>query len=81
MNFYTAVGNLTSPNFPEPPNHREECYYFIKVAETESIRLVVNVFNTETNKDILEIGAGPEILEKSATNLTGDLNHLPIDND
>ena len=50
---------MTSPNYPNSYNPREECDYHLKIPSAYSIRLVVEFFETENLKDVLAIGPGP----------------------
>ncbi|XP_071943795.1 uncharacterized protein [Antedon mediterranea] len=56
---YGEVGELFSPNFPEPYDSRDNCLYFIKVPSASHVVLNFSVFDVEDFKDSLEIGAGP----------------------
>ena len=84
MNYYSETGVLTSPNYPEPYNNRENCNFFIKIALAESIRLVFHYFVTEHDKDILIFGPGPLIDlylydPENFIELHGNLTVLPIE--
>ena len=79
MNYYNATGTLTSPNYPEPTNHREECDFFVKIATADSIRIVFDFFDTEGLKDVLTFGSGPLIDVVDPNNyleLHGNLSNL-----
>ena len=87
INFYTEVGHLTSPNYPDLANDKEECDYLLKIASAYSIRLVVEFFETEMLKDFLTFGPGPTVdidlvgTDPGVVNLTGYLvSHTPTQN-
>ena len=85
MHFYTEEGTLESPGYPEGVDHRLECDYLIKIANAQAIRVVLEYFDLEDQKDDLYVGEGPEImiddpLGPNVLELTGNLsNILPLE--
>ena len=81
MNYYTEEGTLESPGYPGGADHQMECDYLIKIADAQAIRVVLEYFDLEDQKDVLLVGEGPEIMIEytpgpNVVQLTGNLSNI-----
>ncbi|XP_078582053.1 cubilin-like isoform X2 [Branchiostoma floridae x Branchiostoma japonicum] len=64
-NLNGPTGVLSSPNYPNPYDHRRECLWYITVDPDSSIQLTLHDFDVENhpncNYDVLEVYGGPDL--------------------